>query len=96
MSKKDEKRMISVDEATELLPEGDHIHTFRNPGPNALIGADISREKIIQVITANAKTLQIGGDACRTMGHGLVIIDELGPLFIATDRTKLDSFDPVN
>lgn len=89
-------RHITPAEAISLLTDGDDIHTFRNPGPSALIGADIRRERIIEVINANPDTLQIGGETSRNMKHALVLEDEIGLLFIATDEEKLNIFDPLN
>lgn len=41
------RKFITVDEAINLLPEGDYIHTFFNM-PFGLLGADWSREDVIE------------------------------------------------
>lgn len=95
MSNTDDKRMITVDEAISLLPDGKEIHTFRNPGAGALIGADLKRERLIELMKTHADTLQVGGQSSRNMKHAIVLFDAVGPLFIANDKEKLDSFDPI-
>lgn len=90
---KDEKRFLSFDEAANLLNDGEQIHTFRNGG-GMLIGADHSRKSLLESMKEHEATLQIGGDACRGMKHGLILEDEVGYLFIETNKEKLDLFDP--
>ena len=87
-----EKRFITPNEAKELLNPGDYIHTFRNPA-GMLIGADIKRDKILEILNTYPDSIEIGGSACRGMKHGL-IVDDGDYLFIETDMEKLDLFDP--
>lgn len=61
---------LSTDEALSLLPDGDTIHCFVSSS-FALFGADWKRANVIKYIE-EADSLQIGGDNCRAMGHGLV------------------------
>jgi hypothetical protein len=70
----DERRVfLTVDQALSALPEGtDDVHTFLNPGPNILLGADWRRETLETAIRSAAK-LEIGGGQCRAMQHGLVL-----------------------
>lgn len=65
-----DKELLTAVEAIALLPDGDSIHVFLNPG-GMLIGADWSRESIHKLI-ADAESLEVGGDQCIQMGHGLV------------------------
>lgn len=88
-----DRRFITPKEAIGLLNEGDNIHTFRNT-TGMLIGADHSRESIIESINSNPDKIEIGGSACRSMKHGL-IVDVDGFLFIETNEEKLNKFDPV-
>jgi len=88
-----DKRLLTPDEAINLLNDGDEIHTFRNPA-GALIGCDHKRENIIERIKANPDKLEIGGEMCRNMKHGLIIHDD-GVLFVETNEDKLNLFDPV-
>jgi hypothetical protein len=89
-----ERRFIKKEDAVSLLNDGDSIHTFRNPN-GILLGCDNSREYILQKIQENESTLELGGDACRSLNHGLVIEDESGLLFIETNEEKLKEFDPL-
>lgn len=89
-----EKRKLTPTESISVLSDGDYIHTFRNPGPGVMIGADIKRERIIDLIHEHSDTLQVGGDMCRKLKHGLVLFDSSGPLFIASDEARLNEIDP--
>lgn len=66
------RKIITPAQAIELLNDGDYIHVFRNPN-GMLLGADWSRQSIIDEINKDGAVLEIGGQQCRAMGHGLVI-----------------------
>ena len=92
-----ERRFISVNEAINLLPEGDTIHTFYNSGL-ALLGADWERQDVIDKLAKSDK-IEITGDLARSMNHGLAAYNDnieyqSDILFIETDKEKLDKFDP--
>lgn len=88
-----EPRFITPEEAIALLdPNADRIHTFRSG--MILIGADWDKSDIIQTLKDNPDSIQIGGEQCRAMGHGLVV-DSNGLLFIEVDKEVLDKFDPI-
>ena len=89
-----DRRFITPEEAISLLNDGDTIHTFRN-SPGMLMGADHSRKSILKTINDNPDKIEIGGEGCRSMNHGLVVNDD-GPLFIETNEEKLNAFDPIN
>ncbi len=89
-----EQRTISAEEAIALLPDGKQIHTYRNPA-GMLIGADHSRKSLIADIKKYEYTLELCGDLCRSMKHGLALADDVGYLFIETDEEKLNAFDPI-
>lgn len=88
-----DKRFITPKEAISLLNEDEQIHTFRNPN-GMLLGCDHSRESIIERLEANPDKIEIGGDTCRRMKHG-IILDDDGYLFIETNEEKLNAFDPL-
>lgn len=81
---------LSYDDAVALLPDGEEIHTFVNPSNNMLVGADWSREHILELLKTGAP--ELAGDAATSMGHGLVafrVVDmekevKRDPIFIAT------------
>ena len=69
----DRRVFLTVDEALSALPAGDgDVHTFLNPSGSVLIGAGWQRASVEAAIRGALK-LEIGGGACRSMGHGLVI-----------------------
>lgn len=88
----DEPVMLTPEEALALLPEGDHIHTFRNPGAGMMIGADWKREEIEREIR-EATERQLAGGIATSMGHGLVLFPKNAQrrgelLFVATRRSE--------
>lgn len=92
----DERKFITPQQAESLLMDGENIHTFVNPNANILIGADWSREEIVSLFNKHSDKIEIGGDACRSMGHGIVVWRSSdSPLFIESDKDKLNQFDPI-
>ena len=91
------RKFITVDEAINLLPEGDYIHTFFNM-PFGLLGADWSREDVIDTFKTSDK-IELTGKQARGLGHGLAVYNndikkQSEVLFVETDIKKLLSFDP--
>jgi hypothetical protein len=83
-----EKRVIlTADQAIKLLGKRKEIHTFANPR-GMLLGADHSRKSLIEDLK-NARSIEIGGDQCKAMGHGLVMYMKNEPLFIEVDKDEL-------
>ena len=92
-----ERKFITADQAIELLPEGEYIHTFRQSGL-ALIGADWLREEIIELIR-KSDCLELTGERARSMDHGLAIYDhdakmQSDVLFVETDMERLKALYP--
>ena len=90
------RRYITADEAINLLPDKNEIHTFINT-PRTLLGADWSREDVIERLHT-ADKIEIAGEQARSMGHGLAVYDDSAKyqsdiLFVETDKDKLDKFD---
>lgn len=77
----DERKELTYDEALKLLPEGEEIHTFRSV-PNMLIGADYQREPLLKKIKECG--CELSGKIATATKHGIVLIDDNGPLFIET------------
>ena len=82
------KDILTYDEAVALLPDGDYVHTFRNPS-GILLGADWARERILHLLRRADVIHQTGGTAAN-MGHGICITHRNEPLFIATRDWKED------
>lgn len=91
------KKIITSEEAIELLPEGDEIHTFYNKGM-MIIGADWEREDVIEKLEA-VDVIELTVECARSMKHRICaynhgcLQDEI--LFIETDMEKLNAFDPL-
>ena len=81
----DERVFLSFEEAVKMLPDGEYIHTFRNPGAGLMVGADHDRTELLEKMKES--DLELSGEAATAMKHGLVLFDDNGPLFIAT-KTK--------
>lgn len=77
----DEQESLNIEDSTAMLPDGEYIHTFRNPA-GILIGADWSRIEILEKFT-ECGVRRSGGMATR-MKHGLVFIDNGKPVFVET------------
>jgi hypothetical protein len=89
----DEKIIITPNEAEGLLPAGDTVHNFVNPGVNLLIGADYDRADAIKAFK-NAKRIEIGGEQCRNMKHPIVVLGDDGRYsFFEADMAKVDAFE---
>lgn len=91
------KRYITAEEAADLLPDRDAIHTFKGVGP-VLIGADWDREGVLNKLKTSDK-IEIAGETARNMGHGLAVYNDNAKLqsdilFIETEEEKLNQFDP--
>ena len=94
---KDGKRYLNAEEAIALLPESELIHTFYSTGI-CLVGADWDRADVLQKLT-EVDRIEIAGVSARSMSHGLAAYNNGARLndvlFIETDETKLDAFDPI-
>ena len=74
---------LTTEQALALLPDKERIHTFRStlgPGSSILLGADWDRETLEELI-ANSRC-ELAGPMATGMGYGLVVFDEIGPLFV--------------
>lgn len=68
-----------------MLPNRTKIHTFRNSG-FMLIGADWQRRILHAAMRKYG--VELSGEQATAMKHGLVLIDDHGPLFIETREQK--------
>lgn len=77
---------------TALISNQDgSVHTFVQSG-YALIGADRSKDSINEML-ASAELLQIGGENCRAMEHGVVIDCGNSRFFLHADNDKLKEYE---
>jgi len=92
------RRFITPEQAQELLPNKNEVHTFYNM-PFGLIGADWSKKDVLDKLK-KADKIEITGETARSMNHGLAVYDDIAKwqsdiLFVETDKEKLDKFDPI-
>ena len=89
------KKYLTKEEAISVLPQGESIHTFYNPG-FGLVGADWSREDIIDKIQ-KSDIIELTGPQARGLSHGICAYDKNAylsdVLFIETDESKLSVID---
>ena len=78
-------RKLTPEQAEELLPDGDVVHTFRDSGA-MLLGADWPKARILERFRTHG--VELSGANARKANHGLVSKDDTGPLFIETRREK--------
>lgn len=78
----DERVMLTVEQVEAMLPDGERVHTLRQPFAGTFLGADWDRAEIL----AWCKRFQPeeAGPYATRMNHGIVLTDEHGPLFIET------------
>lgn len=78
----DERVKVELDDAISRLDLRDgRVHTFRQGG-FMLIGADWDLEEAVAAMRKHG--VEESGPEATGAGHGLVLIDDHGPLFIAT------------
>lgn len=82
---------LTVEQALRAIPDGECVHTFRNPG-GMLVGADWGRAEIEAAIRAT-DAIVLTGPMARGMGHGLAINYDDRPLYIQTDEDRLASIE---
>lgn len=91
-----EKKFITKEQAVYILPDGNLIHTFYQLG-SSLVGADWSREEIIEKIQ-KSDILELTGEIAKGIGHGLVAYDkdterQSQILFIETNAERLEEVE---
>ena len=79
----DERCKLTEEEAILMITENELVHTFRGTGP-AIVGCSHERELIIELIKKHGA--ELSGSMATTMGHGIVLKDEHGWLFIETRK----------
>lgn len=85
----DTKAKLTYEQAVQLLPDGEDIHTFRQAGP-VILGADIERDTLLEVLRT-ARSIESSGPMAQALGHGLAVDDSHGFLFVATRQPAGDA-----
>jgi hypothetical protein len=75
---------LDFEKALKLIPNEELIHTYKNPSPGMLLGADWRRKDIIELIQDWGCGL--AGPGATAHGHGIVVyIDQDDTLFVKTN-----------
>lgn len=90
------KIYLTKEQAISVLPDGETIHTFYNPG-FGLVGADWERDDILDKIE-KSDIVELTGPSARGMGHGMCAYNkdtkwQSGILFIETDEEKISALE---
>jgi hypothetical protein len=78
-----ERVKLTAEQAIAMLPDGEQIHTFRNPAPSLMIGADWDRADVVKAIRKHG--VELSGEAATAAGYGLALFDGSW-LFIKTRK----------
>jgi len=92
-----EIKFIEPSVAISMLGESKQLHTFINSG-GILLGAGWEKKDLVDLIQKEGVICEIGGAACRRMGHGLVIREPGSKtqgdlLFVEVDNDKLEQYE---
>lgn len=79
----DGRVILTPEKAEEMLPNEEHIHTFRQSGP-ILLGADWEKSELIDAFSKYP--VELSGEEATAMGHGIVFRDEFGFVFVQTSQ----------
>lgn len=87
---------ITAEQAISVLPDGDSVHTFYNPG-FGLVGADWSKEDITDKLRCG-DIIELTGPEARGMGHGICVYNKDAKfqsdiLFIETDEARVSALE---
>lgn len=87
---------ITAEQAISVLPDGDSVHTFYNPG-FGLVGADWSKEDITDKLR-RSDIIELTGPAARGMGHGMCVYNkdtkrQSDILFVETDEARVAALE---
>jgi hypothetical protein len=91
------KAYLTPEEAISLLPNDECVHTFYN-AEFGLVGADWSKQEIIEKLNAPGMVIELTGEMARGMKHGMCVYSESAKylnevLFVETDEEKLLFFE---
>lgn len=89
----DDRLVITAGEAASLLhDDAEYVHTFMQKG-SVFLGCDYERDGALKAFRA-AEEIEIGGPACRRMGHAIVVRDIAGRhVFFEADMEKVAAFE---
>lgn len=90
---RDDKIIISADEAISLLADGATVHNYANPAPGIFFGVDYDRADAEKHVR-NAIQCEIAGPRCKGMKHALAVWSEKNRVtFFETDMAKVEAME---
>ena len=88
----EEKKFLTIEQALDcLIIKDGQVHNFV-PASFGIIGADWGIEEVKECFK-EAEHIEIGGEQCRAMGHGIAVIKGKNIYFFEADNAKLDKYD---
>ena len=84
---------VPLELAIILIGTNELIHTYRIVGINKFLGCTYSRSDLIKKMEMYKDKLEIGGDNCRKLKHGLVLFDNYGYMFIEADEDMINKIE---
>ena len=75
-----------------IVKEG-QVHNFI-PAPFGIVGADWNLNEVKECLD-KANSIEIGGEQCRKLNHGVAVISGEDVYFFEADNNKLDKYDIV-
>lgn len=90
--KSEERIFITPEEALKCLCVKDNqVHCILNPVLNIMVGADWPIEDVKETLW-KSKTIEIGGEQCLSLGHGIVATERKTPHFFEHDEEKIKKY----
>ncbi len=87
----EERIFITPEEAFDCLHIDDNeVHCFLNPN-GALIGMEWGTNATKELLS-RAETIEIGGDNCMDLGHGIVVYEKNIYHFLEHDKEKIKKY----
>lgn len=88
----EEKKFLTKEQALDcLIIKDKQVHNFI-AAPFGIVGADWNIEEVKQCLE-EAKHIEIGGEQCRKIGHGVAVICKNDIYFFEADNEKLNKYD---
>lgn len=88
----EEKKFLTKEQALDcLIVKDGQVHNFV-PAPFGIVGADWNIEDVKKCLD-EAENIEIGGEQCRKIGHGVAVINKENVYFFEADNDKLDKYD---
>ena len=89
---KEERKFLTVEQALNcLIVKEQQVHNFILSF-FGLVGADWNIEDVKECLES-ANSIEIGGEQCRKLGHGIAVIKGENVYFFEADNNKLDLLD---